>query len=175
MAGLRAYALAVGELRGVVGVDPAAAGRLRALAGRVLGAASPAPSARDPLGPLYRRVPGAPVVRPDDPTRRDLDTLLAGLPVPPDRVAATWRLVEALVAGLAWAATDVDAELAPVLLLPVGLPLALPTGVTLAWCPLEAARDVPGLRAWAAGGDAWRAAAVRAGRPAPDVVVLGRA
>lgn len=170
---LRAYALAVTELRAVVGADPVTADRLRAVAHRVLGPA-PTVGAPGPLGPIHRRVPGTPVVRPDDPTPQDLDALLTGAPTPPGRAAATWRLVEALATGLAWSSTVVDGALPSGLLVTVGLDLPAPEGVTLGWCPLDRAADVPGLRGWLTDTDAWVEEAERAGRARPDLVVLGR-
>ena len=120
-------------------------------------------------------MPGTALLRPDDPTPADLDVLLAGRGVPTARAAATWRLLEAAAAGLAWATTHVtDAELPVGLLAPVDLPVPAVAGLTVAWCPLATAAAVPGLRAWLAGSDAWTAAADRAGRPVPDVVVFRR-
>jgi hypothetical protein len=171
---LRAYALAVTELRDVVGATGARADHLRTLAHQAFAAQTRPLAVPDLLGPLYRRVPGQPVLRADDPVTDDLDVLLGGHPVPPARAAATWRLVEAMVAGLAWsstvAATD---ELPTALLAPVGLTVPAVDGLTVGWCPIERAAVVPGLRRWLAGSPDWSAAAVRLGRPSPDVVVLG--
>ena len=126
----------------------------------------------DRLGPLYRRVPGAPVVRPDEPTRGDLEDVLAGSPVAPPRAAAAWRLVEAFVAGLAWSGTVVPGSPPPGLLASTALPLPPLDGLTVGWCALDRAATVEGLRGWLAGSDDWAAAAGRAGRPVPDVVVF---
>jgi len=59
------------------------------------------------LGPLFRRVPAAPVISPTDPEPRDVEVLLAGGYVPHERTGATWRVLEALVQGTAWGSTKV--------------------------------------------------------------------
>jgi hypothetical protein len=171
VAGPRAYALAIGELRSVVGASGTLAAQVRTLAERAY--APPPPQVRDLLGPLHRRVPGTPVVRPDEPAAADLDRLLAGGPVPPGRAAATWRLVETVVAGLAWSSTVLDGDLPPGLLVTTDLPLPPAPGLSAGWCPLERAATVPALADWLQDRDGWSAAAAEAGRPAPDLVVLG--
>lgn len=171
----RAYALAVAELRGVVGSTGARADHLRTL-GRAAFAPGARPvTVRDTFGPIHRRVPGTPVLRADDPTPDDLDVLLSGRPVPLARATATWRLVEGLLAGLAWSSTDVtDVDLPADLLAQTVLPVPQVDGRTLGWCSLEQAAAVPGLRNWLDGLDAWVGEAARVARPRPDVVVLGR-
>jgi len=172
VAGPRAYALAIGELRGLVGASGTLAAQVRSLAERAY--APPPPRVRDLLGPIHRRVPGTPVLRPDEPDAADLDRLLAGGAVPPGRAAATWRLVETVVAGLAWSATGLaEGDLPPGLLVLTGLPLPSAPGLTAGWCPVERAAAVPALAAWLQDRDGWAAAAAEAGRPAPDLVVLG--
>lgn len=173
MVELRAYALGVAELRGVVGATGARVERFRAVAQRVFAPPDRRPGVRDALGPLYRRVPGARVVRDDDPTPDDLTALLAGSSIPVDRTAASWRLLEALVADLAWSATVVAGDEVPGgLLVPVALPLPAPDGPGVGWCALEAAAAVPALRGWLADADAWTEAAVRVGRPLPDLLAF---
>lgn len=174
MGELRAYALAVGELRGVVGAKGAQADQVRTLVRQAFAQQTAPLRVRDLIGPLYRRVPGRRVVRTDDPTPEDLDVLLAGTPVPPARAGASWRLVEGVVAGLAWSSTAVGDSVLPTgLLAATGLPLPPLAGLTEGWCALGPAAEVPGLRRWLAASDAWVAAAARAVRPRPDVVVLG--
>ncbi|GAB2588749.1 hypothetical protein [Microlunatus antarcticus] len=174
MAGLRAYALGVAELRAVVGATGPAAERLRAIAAQAFPPGGAASAVPDRLGPIYRRVPGAPVVRPEDPTRRDLDALLAGTPILPRRAAPVWRLVEAFAAGLAWSSSPApeDARLTS-LLGPAGLDLPPLEGLVAGWCRLDDAAVVPALHDWLETSQAWTEAAGRAGRPRPDVVVLG--
>lgn len=90
----------------------------------------------DRLGPVSRYpVGGPPVVRPGVPTRREVDAVAHGLPVPPERAAAAWALVELWLAHVA-TATGADAvgvrpdEWAE-LELPFDLPPGLHAGVRL--------------------------------------------
>ncbi|MFP5281946.1 MAG: hypothetical protein ACLGIF_00665 [Actinomycetes bacterium] len=111
MGELRLYAIGVEEMCGMFGAPPEQAERLRALAGQAFAAPVPA-GARSggligKLGPLFRRVPAAPVVSPTDPEPRDVEALLAGAYVPHDRTGATWRVLEVLVSGTAWGSTKV--------------------------------------------------------------------
>ena len=57
------------------------------------------------LGPIFKRVPATPVISPTQPEPHDVEVLLAGAYVPPDRTGATWRLLETLVQGIAWGST----------------------------------------------------------------------
>ncbi|MGI3783703.1 MAG: hypothetical protein ACRYG2_23305 [Janthinobacterium lividum] len=174
MAEVRAYALAVSEVRALLGVTGVRADELRAVAVRAFAPRAPPTSVRDRLGPIHRRVPGPPLLRPDDPTRDDLEVLLSGSPVPPARAAAVWRLVEAFVAHLAWSSVVVGDDLPTGLLSPVALPLSPLDGLAVGWCALEAAATVPALQGWLAGSDGWVEAAVRVGRPAPDLLAFRR-
>jgi hypothetical protein len=104
---LRLYAIGLDEVRGVFGASTEAAPRLRALAAQAF---TPVPDAArtgllSKLGPIFRRPPTAPVISPTQPEPHDVDVLLAGGYVRPDRTGATWRVLEALVAGLAWGST----------------------------------------------------------------------
>jgi hypothetical protein len=173
VAELRAYALAAAELRSLAGATGRWGEDLRTLARQASAMDAWAPRARDVLGPIYRRVPGTRVVHDDDLTPADLDALLAGGPVPPSRTAATWRLVEALVAGLAWSSTRVpDVDLPRGLLHPSGLPVPAVDALLVGWCPAGSAAAVPALADWLAGADGWAEDARRAGRPQPDVVLV---
>ena len=57
------------------------------------------------LGPIFKRVPATPVISPTQPEPHDVEVLLAGAYVSPDRTGATWRLLETLVQGIAWGST----------------------------------------------------------------------
>ena len=107
MGELRLYALGIEEMRGIFGAAPAQAEHLRAAALRAL--SPPAPEARggllSKLGPIFRRVPAAPVISPTQPEPQDVETLLAGAYVPPERMGATWRVVETLVQQISWGST----------------------------------------------------------------------
>lgn len=108
MGELRLYAVGIDEVRDMFGAAPQEQERLRGIATQLLAPASTA-GARGglltKLGPIFRRPPGAPVISPTQPVPQDLDVLLAGAYVPPDRLGATWRLLETLVQGSAWSST----------------------------------------------------------------------
>lgn len=108
MGELRLYAIGIDEVRSMFGATPAERERLRGLAARAL-APPPDDAARGglltKLGPIFRRPPAAPVISPTQPVPQDVEVLLAGAYVPPDRTGATWRVLETLVQGTAWGST----------------------------------------------------------------------
>lgn len=112
MGELRLYAVGLDEVRAVFGAADEVAPRLRELAQRAF-AAPPGP---DPartgllskLGPIFRRPPAAQVISPTQPEPHDVEVLLAGGYVRPERAGATWRVLETLVCGLAWGSTRLD-------------------------------------------------------------------
>lgn len=108
MGELRLYAIGIDEVRGMFGASPAEQGRLRDVAAAALAPAAD-PAGRGglitKLGPIFRRPPAAVVISPTQPVPQDLEVLLAGAYVPPDRTGATWRLLETLVQGSAWGST----------------------------------------------------------------------
>ena len=89
------------------GASPAVADHLREVARNAF--APPPEDSRhgllSKLGPIFRRVPATPVISPTQPEPQDVEVLLAGAYVPPDRMGATWRLLETLVQGIAWGST----------------------------------------------------------------------
>ena len=89
------------------GASPLVAEHLREVARRAF--APPTVEARggllSKLGPIFKRVPATPVISPTQPEPHDVEVLLAGAYVPHDRTGATWRLLEALVQGIAWGST----------------------------------------------------------------------
>ena len=106
MGELRLYAIGIEEMRGLIGAGPPT-DELREAARRAF-----APPARPKphgllgrLGPLFRKPPDAPVICATDPEPRDVEALLAGAYIAPDRMGASWRVLEALVAYRAWGAT----------------------------------------------------------------------
>ncbi|HEU4907462.1 MAG TPA: hypothetical protein VFT17_01220, partial [Propionibacteriaceae bacterium] len=113
MGELRLYAVGIEEVRGMFGASPQVAEHLRAVAQRAFAP----PSLEGPhdqagrggllskLGPIFKRVPATPVISPTQPEPHDLEVLLAGAYVPPDRTGATWRLLETLVQSIAWGST----------------------------------------------------------------------
>lgn len=54
------------------------------------------------MGPLFRRPPGSPVRHPDVPDGVDVDRLLAGSHVPPERLGASWTLLRVWLEAKAW-------------------------------------------------------------------------
>lgn len=163
MGELRLYAIGLDEVRDMFGAGPAEAERLREVAHQLL---APAASGTQrgglltKLGPLFKRPPGAVVVSPTQPAPADLDVLLAGGYVAPDRLGATWRLLETLVQGTAWASTlmpltpesldDLDFALARggvsaavglrhLLSSPTSVPLLPVRGLTVGWHPYDKA------------------------------------
>jgi hypothetical protein len=104
---LRLYAIGLDEVRGMFGASPPVADHLRQVAQRAL--TPVADSSRSgllgKLGPIFRRPPATPVISPTQPEPHDVEDLLAGAYVPPDRMGATWRLLETLVQGIAWGST----------------------------------------------------------------------
>lgn len=108
MGELRLYAIGIDEVRSMFGATLAEQERLRGLAARAL--APPRDDAArggllTKLGPIFRRPPAAPVISPTQPVPQDVEVLLAGAYVPPDRTGATWRVLETLVQGTAWGST----------------------------------------------------------------------
>ena len=115
MGSLRLYAIAIDEVREIFGASEATATALRAIAAhRFPVAPSAAPGLLAKLGPVFRKAPDAPVLRPGVPSGSDVDTLLAGRYVPPHRLSACWALFEAFVEAMAWGSTSLpvsEAEL----------------------------------------------------------------
>ena len=107
MGELRLYAVGIEEVRGMFGASPPVAEHLREVARSAF--APPAVEARggllSKLGPIFKRVPATPVISPTQPEPHDVEVLLAGAYVSPDRTGATWRLLETLVQGIAWGST----------------------------------------------------------------------
>jgi hypothetical protein len=101
------YAIGLEEVRGMFGASPPVAEHLRGVAQRAF--APPVDAGRSgllgKLGPIFRKVPAAPVISPTQPEPQDVEALLAGAYIPPDRMGATWRLLETLVQGTAWGST----------------------------------------------------------------------
>jgi hypothetical protein len=113
MGELRLYAVGIEEVRGMFGASPQVAEHLRAVAQRAF-APPGLERSHDPagrggllskLGPIFKRVPATPVISPTQPEPHDLEVLLAGAYVPPNRTGATWRLLETLVQSIAWGST----------------------------------------------------------------------
>ena len=160
---LRAFLLPVRALRVLLGAGPAQREQVLDLVRPVL-----APRRRpQPLGPVFIRVPGTPVLRDDDPTPDDLDRLLLGGAVAPARVRATWHLVEAAAAGLAVSTTHVTGD-RPVGLAPLGLAVPGPDELVVGSWTLTQAAAQPSLGSWLDGA----VAQVPPNSGKPEVVVF---
>lgn len=104
------YAVGLDEVRGIFGAPDDRAAHLREVARRAF---TPEPDPARPgllakLGPIFRRPPAAQVVSPTQPEPRDVEVLLAGAHVRPERTGATWRVLETLVCDLAWGSTKLS-------------------------------------------------------------------
>lgn len=107
MGELQLYAIGIDEVRDIVGAGPRLREKLLPLAQRAF--APPASSTSQEstgllgkLGPLLRRPVGAAVIDERQPRPADFERMVTGQWIPPDRLAATWRLFEAVVAAQAW-------------------------------------------------------------------------
>ena len=107
MGSVRLHALSIDEVRAISRAGDALATRLRTVAAeRFPAAATPAaPGLLGKLGPVFRRAPDAPVVRPGVPGGSDVELLLTGRYVPPHRLTACWALLDAWLEDLAWGST----------------------------------------------------------------------
>ena len=162
MGELRLYAIGIDEMWGIVGAAPQQAQRLRELAHRAFApAGGPARTGLlSKLGPIFRRVPAAPIIPKTQPEARDVEILLAGAYVPPERIGAAWRVLETLVQAVAWGSTrmgltaneldDLDFALARgrvsasvglrhLLSCTTGVNLIPVSGLTVGWQPHEKA------------------------------------
>lgn len=95
---LVACAIAIDDVRDIFGASPALAERLRASSAAYF--ARPAPAHRSWLRPLLRRDPST-AVDPAAPSSADVDALLDGAYIAPDRVAPSWRVLIAWLEELA--------------------------------------------------------------------------
>lgn len=105
---LRLYAIGIDEVRGMFGASPEDAERLR-LQAQVALATPKIEQHRNgllsKLGPIFKKVPGTPVLDPDEPSVHDVEMLIAGAYVPAERVPATWRAWETLIRENCWGST----------------------------------------------------------------------
>lgn len=109
---LRLHAVSIDEVRAIVGADPDLRARLEQIATERFHRAEPSRpiGLLGRLGPLLRRPVDSPVVAEDDPTPADFAALVEGRFLPPERVPASWRLLDELVAGIAWGSVSFDLE-----------------------------------------------------------------
>lgn len=98
MGELRLFAIGIDDARDVFAAPPELAERLRVSAAPLV-PEPPRRRRRDALGPLMRK----PTLPPSDvPLAADVENLLAGRFITPDRVQAAWMLVEHWLRDLSW-------------------------------------------------------------------------
>lgn len=149
MALMRWYAIGIDELRDMFGADEAHASALRGVAA----AAFPPPAQRkagllDKLGPLFRRDARL-AIDPAMPTAEDVTGLLSGRFVPPQRVRASWLILDAWLRAYAWGVIERPLGQAEVddlefALARAGLPSPLAIGTLLANDPQIPLSPPPG-------------------------------
>jgi hypothetical protein len=107
---LRLYAVGIEEMRTLISADPAKFEELRMAARRAFEPHSePVRTGLiGKLGPIFRRPPAAPVLSPTQPEPADVEALLAGVYIAPDRMGASWRVLEALVQFRSWGSTRME-------------------------------------------------------------------
>ncbi|MFZ2260581.1 MAG: hypothetical protein WAV52_07565 [Luteococcus japonicus] len=102
MGELRMYAIGIDEVRDMFGATPAVAGTLRQIASEAFRTAPEpprAPGMLGKLGPLFARAPDAPMVPHGSPLPSDVENLLAGRFVAPERLEPAWQVVDAWLAS----------------------------------------------------------------------------
>lgn len=168
MGSVRFYAIAIDEVRDIFGASETTSARLRAIASERFGGAAPTlPGRLGKLGPVFRRPPDAPVVRPDLPSGSDVDALIAGRYVAPHRLVPCWVLLETWIDALAWGSSgrevtetqlnDFDFDLVRagvparyslrgLLKTDLGIALMSPPGLAAGWATLDHSQAMA--RAW---------------------------
>ena len=104
MVEVRLYAQSIDEVRDMFGAEPETAATLRAIASdrfRVPVAANRPTGMLSKIGPLFRRDTSF-IVPEGTPTQNDIETLVAGKFVAPERLETAWTVVEAWLDALAW-------------------------------------------------------------------------
>ena len=107
MGELRLYAIGIDEVQAMFGASGELAERLRAQAHAALAPPEEVTPGgwRSKFGPIFRRVPGTPVIDPQAPRPEDLERILTGDYVPADRAVATWQVMEVLIKENSWGST----------------------------------------------------------------------
>ncbi len=105
------YAIGIDDVRDMFGAEPGLAARLRTVASERF--REPQEEHRSTsrlarLGPLFRRDPWAPYLDPDQPTPSDVELLVTGQFVPPERGPQAWLVVEAWLEELSFGHTTIS-------------------------------------------------------------------
>ncbi|MEE9964102.1 MAG: hypothetical protein K4304_03295 [Propionicimonas sp.] len=94
MSSLTLWAISIDEARGILSADLDTAGRLRAAATEHFALGTPVqPGLLGKLGPFLRKGGDPAAPRPDSPSPQEVEDLLAGRFVPPDRLIPAWNLL----------------------------------------------------------------------------------
>lgn len=91
------YAISIDDVRDIFRAPPELAEGLRAVVAERF--APPAPRRRSWLGPVMRRDPST-EVDPASPLSTDVDALLAGAYIPPERAPQSWQILEVWLEAL---------------------------------------------------------------------------
>lgn len=112
MTQLRLYAIGIDEVRDMFGASPELADTLRRIAAArfVLDKKASRVGMLGKLGPLFAKPPIPADLGELDPTTADVETILAGRFIAPERVRASWRLIDAWVGELGWGTLRIDAD-----------------------------------------------------------------
>lgn len=102
MTELRLYAIGIDEVRDMFGAPPEIASTLRSIATTEFAAPTRKSGMLGKLGPLFKRDYFASDDDPSRPRHDDVENLLAGRYVAPDRMIPAWRLVETWLVQRAW-------------------------------------------------------------------------
>lgn len=105
------YAICIDEVRDMFGATPEVAGTLRTIASdafRVPQAEKSSPGRLGKLGPLFWRAPDAPVVPHGMPLPSDIEALLAGRFISPDRLETCWKVVDVWLEARSLARHELD-------------------------------------------------------------------
>lgn len=99
--------MTIDQVRDIFGATPDLAARLRSEAAERFAPPQRPATFLDKLGPLFRRAP-ATDVDPSRPLASDVDALLAGGFIPPERRGQCWEVLDAWLASLAHADERLD-------------------------------------------------------------------
>lgn len=106
MGELRFFAVGIDEVRDVFAASEELRERLRQSATRRLKPPEPPRiGLLGKLGPMFRKPLNAPAVNPAEPTAADIENVLSGRFVAPERSDAAWALLRDWLAELAWGTT----------------------------------------------------------------------
>lgn len=151
MSELRLYAIAIDQVRDIFGADAELAARLRGVASGLTSTATTRHSSvLSKIGPLFRRPIDPPEIPTDQPLGYDVENLLGGRHVKPERLDHSWTILQAWLADLACGDVTIaldraDAEKLDFSLAAAGLPSDFAVGNLLARDPHILLRPAAGM------------------------------